>query len=1002
MTLGRRRGFVWWAALSVLYAACSSEPAREREQDGGGLDASAPSGPLGRIQGRVELTDGAGLGGVTVAAQGLTTTTDELGIFVLDAAAGPEVLLTVESDYYTRARVTLEIIENSTVSSALQVVPLKRLTLEDVTTDVTVKGDDGFTITVPKDSLVTQEKQKATGKAEVRYAVLSEPSKMRAAPEMSAVDGSGNKRKLEAFSVVEVRFYKDNARLAYEGPETKLRVPLHKDHDLSQGERLEAYHFDDKAGQFRSKGEAMVDGHEVVLTANGFSTWCAARPIEHTGCVTGRVVDSAQRPAPFANVELSARQRLALARASSGADGRFCLESIAAAPHVLSVLSALEVFRGGEREVATGEQAGSCGSDACLDLGDISLEELLFEGATPAEGELPDARDMDAGQDGTPDAGQDGTPDAGPEAGSDPGTEQVGGEDAGFDGGDGSGPQDASSDAGFADAGFADAGDAQVATPVVCGTPIWLADPAACAPDLIENGGTTTVALDGESCAAFWLCAEEFNRVTLQIDYSACLRTFIYGPNHTGPVHSSGNRCNGTLLDDIALNAHGPHLVVLESSAAEGLSGNYGMTLWSVGNDPANTATLDGEPVQIAITDPGQNGSFSFTANAGDRVALTLQASTLSDYMLRSPTGLVSSLGASSTTLFSDSFVVNETGTYTVQVDPRGAGVSEFTFQVFTVPSDLSVETAVGAAQPASLQLLTPGQNGTFTFEGTAGQRIAFTVTGDTLADFTLRRGTGTQNVASLAGSSVFSDVVTLEETGPYRLVVDPRGQGTGTYTLSLWSVPADITVNATVDGPAAVLSLATPGQNGNVTFAGTVGQRIAVRVNPATLTDFALWPPLGSQYLGSWATGGALFTDVLTLPQDGTYRFSVNPRGQGIDAAMAVQLVSVPADVVVSLTPDGGDLDLTITRAGQNGEFTFDVASAQATLTLQLSTSSGLVDYQLRTPVDATIASGVISSTTITLNDVALHESGTYRLLVNPRAEALPVISASASLTDD
>src|SRR5690606_13370238 len=135
-----------------------SEPARNG-QDAGTSDASVPSGPLGRIQGRVELTDGTGLGGVAVAAQGLTTTTDELGIFVLDAPVGTDIMLTVESDYYTRARLTLEVIENSTVSAALQVVPLKRLTLEDAAKDVTVKGDDGFTLNVPKNSLVTQDKQ---------------------------------------------------------------------------------------------------------------------------------------------------------------------------------------------------------------------------------------------------------------------------------------------------------------------------------------------------------------------------------------------------------------------------------------------------------------------------------------------------------------------------------------------------------------------------------------------------------------------------------------------------------------------------------------------------------------------------------------------------------------------------------------------------------------------------------------------------------------------------
>ncbi len=132
MRFGRAWVFTCCLSLSLLGFACGSEERPKPGNDAGGPDSALPLGPLGRIQGRVQLTDGTGLGGIGVTAQGVGTRTDELGIFVLDAPVGPNVTLAVDSDYYTRAHLTLEVIENSSVSAALEVVPLKRLALEDV------------------------------------------------------------------------------------------------------------------------------------------------------------------------------------------------------------------------------------------------------------------------------------------------------------------------------------------------------------------------------------------------------------------------------------------------------------------------------------------------------------------------------------------------------------------------------------------------------------------------------------------------------------------------------------------------------------------------------------------------------------------------------------------------------------------------------------------------------------------------------------------------------
>jgi len=123
--------------------------------------------------------------------------------------------------------------------------------------------------------------------------------------------------------------------------------------------------------------------------------------------------------------------------------------------------------------------------------------------------------------------------------------------------------------------------------------------------------------------------------------------------------------------------------------------------------------------------------------------------------------------------------------------------------------------------------------------------------------------------------SGGYIDTIVLPATGTYTVVLDPRGDATGSTTVTLYDVPADITDAVVVGGSAATVNIGTPGQNGAVTFSGTAGQRVRLAMSgvsiPGTDVTIVRDPislPLaaGQQYsvqMEYFEAGGAAFAKL-------------------------------------------------------------------------------------------------------------------------------------------
>ena len=220
-------------------------------------------------------------------------------------------------------------------------------------------------------------------------------------------------------------------------------------------------------------------------------------------------------------------------------------------------------------------------------------------------------------------------------------------------------------------------------------------------------------------------------------------------------------------------------------------------------------------------------------------------------------------------------------GTYTVVVDPSGAGIGQATVSIYDVVDPTGPITAGGPS--VLVQLPTPGQNGRFTFSGTAGQRVSANGSGSTITscwNLGIFKPDGTQLANTFTCSSgAFVEPQTLPVSGTYTVVVDPSGAGIGQATVNLYDV-VDVTGSVTLGGSAVNVNLPVPGQKASFTMSGTTGQQATVRVTNSTVSciTLALLKPDGTTLTSTFFCSGTVNLATQTLPVTGTYTITIDP----------------------------------------------------------------------------------------------------------------------------
>jgi hypothetical protein len=373
----------------------------------------------------------------------------------------------------------------------------------------------------------------------------------------------------------------------------------------------------------------------------------------------------------------------------------------------------------------------------------------------------------------------------------------------------------------------------------------------------------------------------QLSGVTLSLALVSILR-----PDGTALVSNRYVGTSGTFIDATTLPLAGTYTVVIDPQGPA--TGSATLTMYDVPPDAGGSITPGGAPVSISTTVPGQNGRLTFNGAAGQRVSVKITSVTFSSATasIVGPDG--KTVGGSTFFATGGGFMdvrsLPTAGAYAIVVDPPNTTTGSATFTLYDVPPDVTGTLAFGT--PSSASMTTPGQNANFTFDGAAGQRISLKVGPSTLSQayVSIAKPDGTSFVGNtlFATTGAFIDTRALPVAGTYTVTVDPQGTATGSATLTVYDVPADAAGSIAIGGAPQSISVATPGQNARVTFDGTAGRAITLKLSNVTMSIayVSILKPDGTTLVSNQlvSTGGRTIT--ATLPVDGTYTIVIDPQG--------------------------------------------------------------------------------------------------------------------------
>lgn len=424
-------------------------------------------------------------------------------------------------------------------------------------------------------------------------------------------------------------------------------------------------------------------------------------------------------------------------------------------------------------------------------------------------------------------------------------------------------------------------------------------------------------------------------------------------------------------------------------------TGSVTLRLYDVPADVEGTIVPSGTPASFSIAVPGQNGRWTFSGTAGERVSAWATNSTISGLSLSilNPDGTLLAGGSA----FIDTQVLPTTGSYAVFANPPGFVTGAATVNLYAVPAD-ATGTLTAGGSAATINIAVPGQGGRFTFSGASGQRVSLTVNPGPLGSLTIRKPDETVlTTGSVGVLTSFIEPFTLPSTGTYAIDVNPMNAATGNVTLTLHDVPADVTGTIAAGGSAVTVTTTTPGQNGSLTFSGTAGQRVSLSLSSGPGGSVAIRRASGTSLTSTSITVLAGFIEPVTLPATEIYTVFVDYSGNGT-GSVTVQLFDVPADVTGSVTVGGGALGVTTTTAGQNALITFSGTSGQQVTVRMTGNTMGSTTVKLLKPDGSQLTISSSSASSFNLSTQTLPTTGTYTIVIDPTKAATGSISVSVT----
>ncbi|MFE6522272.1 RHS repeat-associated core domain-containing protein [Streptomyces sp. NPDC057794] len=462
----------------------------------------------------------------------------------------------------------------------------------------------------------------------------------------------------------------------------------------------------------------------------------------------------------------------------------------------------------------------------------------------------------------------------------------------------------------------------------------------------------------------------------------------LYAPNGDQVDSLYVSKASVASLDIDSLPASGSYTLYLDP--ANGATGTASVTVSHYVK--ASGLEPDADAVRLAITRPGQDGTLSFSAASGQKVSLGVTSTGFSSYVtcqVYGPDGsrIDSFIVPADNTTEWDSAVLAHAGTYQLKMSPAQNGTGTLA-TTLSRPVDVGRITTTGESTVATINRL--GQNAAASFNASAGEDLSLGLTENTFTTsvyFDVIAPSGAKVVSSAvvtSGSARTKGLPDLPETGTYTVVLDPYNGAQGSTKLTL---SADLSVDVSVDGASAPVTVTRPGQRVRARFTAPASDFLGVG-----LTDNSINQITYVNLVGQSGGDGTFVTSVLqktahatplrSLTPGSAYTLLLEPQNAGT-GGLTLWLSSPAKGGALSQAGRTG----TITRPGQQLEFTLTAQAGDgAAVVFSGTTITGTTEVKVLKPGTTEASSTVYISTATTDVDLrAPLTAGTYRLLLQP-----------------
>ncbi|WP_232346258.1 IPT/TIG domain-containing protein [Cupriavidus sp. USMAA2-4] len=479
-------------------------------------------------------------------------------------------------------------------------------------------------------------------------------------------------------------------------------------------------------------------------------------------------------------------------------------------------------------------------------------------------------------------------------------------------------------------------------------------------------------------------------RMSLMISsssFSSCGSGSIQLLNPDGSSGGGVNLCSGAFLDTVTLPTTGTYTLMIAPSGAD--TGSVSVALYNV-SDVSGTIAVDGASVALTTTVPGQNGSLTFSGTVGKKISLTTSQISMSGcYYLAVVNPDNSNLYGPAIqcgSAFLEPMTLPATGTYTIRLLHYYGATGGVTFNLYNVPPDASSAISIGGSS-VTLTTTAPGQNGSLTFSGTAGQKVSLTTSQISMSGCYYLAVVNPDN-SNLYGpaiqcGSAFLEPMTLPATGSFTIRLLHYYGATGSVTFNLYDVSSDASSAISIGGSSVTLTT-LPGQNGRLTFSGTAGQVVSLTTSQISMSGcyyLAVVNPDNSNLYGPALQCGGAFLEPMTLPATGTYTVRLL-HYYGATGSVTFNLYNVPPDASSAISIGGSSVTLTTAVPGQNGSLTFSgTAGQKISLTTSQSSMSGCYYLAVVNPDNSNLYGPALQCGGASIGPLTLPTTGSYTI---------------------